>query len=181
MSRSAADPKRRLVVYVVSGLVLYEKMVVNSVRSLRVFNDSIPYCCVVFASDRVNAGDLLSSATGLKVVAAPPLAGGDGGAFFAKWHAFEYVPDVDEVLFLDADTVLFDDVERFFEQDADFVASEETRCGRGAGVVDWAATDQIGRASGYDIWPVFNTGVKLFRSGFPERSRRCSTGWCRWP
>ena len=166
MSHSAADPKRRLVVYAVSGPVLYEKMVVNSVRSLRAFNDSIPVCCVVFSSDRADAGDLLSSAPGLEVVAAPPLAGGAGGAFFAKWQALEYVPDVDEVLFLDADTVLFDDVERFFEQDADFVAREETRCGRGGDVVDWAAMDRIGRASGYDIWPVFNTGVMLFRSGF---------------
>jgi len=166
VSQSAADSKRRLVVSAVSGPVLYEKMVGNSVRSLRTFNDSIPVCSVVFASDRADAGDLLRSAPGLEAVAAPPLAGGAGGAFFAKWHWLEYVPDVDEVLFLDADTVLFDSVERFFEQNADFVAREETRCGRGADVVDCAAMDRIGRSSGYDITPVFNTGVMLFRSGF---------------
>ena len=143
MSHSAADSKRRLVFSAVSGPVLCENMVVNSVRSLRAFNDSIPVCCVVFPSDRADAGDLLRSAPGLEAVAAPPLAGGAGGAFFAKWHWLEYVPDVDEVLFLDADTVLFDDVERFFEQDADFVTREETRCGRGGDVVDWAAMDRF--------------------------------------
>lgn len=90
---------------------------------------------------------------------------------FLNFHAISAL-DPRQVLYLDCDTLLFDDVDRLFERyaQADCYAREEPTCARSAygydpSYLDEQALAQVAASQGLRTPPPFNLGAVLFNNG----------------
>lgn len=106
-------------------------------------------------------------------------------AVFLKWQALAHGFRETDVLYLDADTIAFDDVSRLFESQGkeDFHARRELACEPepsvyphllnafliGSTQVDHRLFDLVRKHMGAETRPVWNTGVMLFRNGLAGR------------
>lgn len=161
---------------------------IQSIRSLRLRNPSIPVWLVLFHS---TSAELLREAErwGVHVQLLGDyekflqLAHARGSilAWYPTFHKFMVLSglpleDASQVLYLDCDTFFFDDVDILFDRYAehDLYAREEFKCRRSPlgydpNHIDEDVLESIVRDEGLRFVPPFNSGVCLFNRGFWRR------------
>ena len=173
MAKKKSAPAR-LVYYAINDNPMYLAYVEKSLHGLRRFNVDIPVKVAVFGKVPRSAGRRLL-ALGAEVVPMPAVKKEEEFTFL-KWFALPEVAGEHDLLFLDADTLVFDDVAKLFSRyrDADFAARREvaTRPGMRAKMmvggyvvipaIETTVFRRIRKKLKLKERPVFNTGVMLF-------------------
>jgi hypothetical protein len=177
----------RLVFYTLAAAthdIRHEQLVI-SVQSLRRYNRRIPVCIFLFnnwpkqseADLRAHGAQIYTLGTYgdyLERISPRTAAALSGYPMLGKWLVLADIPDTElsQVLYLDCDTVFFDDVEKLFDryQESDWYAREEpnTRSspyGYDPSYLDQATLSQHFRHEGVPEIPCYNTGVSLFNHG----------------
>lgn len=108
---------------------------------------------------------------------------------FLKWRALAELPPVTDLLYLDTDTLAFDDPTRFFDLagQEDFHARPEVGCAGykslpylfnvsivTTNIVDEQLYARLAEGLDVGVVPIFNTGVMAFRNG---SGRRLANSW----
>jgi hypothetical protein len=153
----------------------YLAMLINSLRSLRDLSPPVKVYCVLFGSfPEEELGQLES----LDVVAIRRPAVSADRLYLLKFLALEGLEEA-TLLFLDADTFLFEPVERIWEQHADcsFYARVESGCDRSGPnhsprECNWPLMDQLADELGLPAakkLPLYNNGVMVFNRYFHQK------------
>ncbi len=104
--------KARTVLYATTNDKHYPRMVLNSLRTLRKHNSDIPVVCVIYGNlDAAAAAQFEQMGATLFL----EQENGKEERFFLKWSALGKI-ESESVLFLDADTIIFDDLSKIFNR-----------------------------------------------------------------
>lgn len=164
----------RSCVYVVNQHAFYLRMVANSLRMLRQYNQTIPVRVFLIEDGgkdtvpRSGMGPVVYTDTefedlcgqlNVEVRRRPPIAApGEEGFFMINRHYMYEIPER-EFFHIDSDTFFFDDVEKLFEKynDCDLAACDN----------EWVWTR--GWTEGIMPFNPFNSGLLLWRNGHGQR------------
>lgn len=146
----------------------------RSIESIRRFNSSIPIYIVAAGPTEVPRSLVEDFGVRQRRVQSPLST---GGKFFHKWRALALHFPEDQLLYLDADTVANDDIDRLFDETgaADFHARLDPACprvlneGAPASLLDQELYDRICASVETSVLPIFNAGVMLFKNGLHHK------------
>jgi hypothetical protein len=143
---------KRIIYTVATGADKYAEMAMGLGRSLSLIQDQTPRV-VVTDNDKYEWSRYFD-----KVV--EPIEDGTGSPYFAKYSALE-TTDAEQVLFIDADCLVFKRLDPIFEMCA---GSGIALAGRMVSDGTWYETDLGGLCSklGVSMFPRFNTGVLYY-------------------
>jgi Glycosyl transferase family 8 len=164
---------------VTGDIALYSRQWVQSVRSLRRYNNNVKL--VLFIHGETTAGiraeatksdvELIECGPYETLFAGVPQHQVASLVAYPVLHKFAHLhklPKASQVLYLDCDTFFFTDVNLLFDKfaDKDFYAREEPRSARSTGddILD-RHMERLALQSGIAFIPCYNMGVCLFNNG----------------
>ena len=154
----------------------------RSISSVRRYASTLPIYAVIAGEPSADDRRFLDSAN--VTVIAGNIDGGTSPTFM-KWRALAELPPQDDLLYLDTDTLVFDDPSSLFDLigHEDFHARLEIACDSDPSSypmlinvrllarsnVDHDLFRSIAQHLGVRLVPIFNTGIMLFRNGLAHR------------
>ena len=161
------------VYYAINDNPLYVAFAERSVRDLRKYNSTIHVRVVVYGKLTARQAESFSRLRA-EVIRQPSVDPREGT--FLKWKALPLVSGDHDLIFLDADTFIFDDVRKLIRATgkADFAARRESGCQKDQGKeivgnfivrhqMNAITMTKVRKKLGYIERTVFNTGVMILR------------------
>lgn len=179
-SRSPASSPSLFYALDLNPRVLFELR--RSINSVRRHAPAMPIYALIAGEPSADDRKYLDS-VGVNVI--PTRIERGTSPIFLKWRALMQLPPQAEWLYLDTDTLIFDDLKRLFDLSGpqDFLARFEIGCGHDETTYPFLVNAMLLAKSHVDHWmyqriaerlgsrfvPIFNNGVMMFRNGFAQR------------